>query len=142
MEASGETSKARRRELMALTIREFGFLCDEGFELVCQIGPATGSFKDGFKLTYAGAGMNLSVQYYDLELGVKFHLDQVVVDFLFLDENFFGNESTFQGMMFPDDKLPDALHRVSGLIRSNYSLILKGDPLTWSRITARLLRPE
>ena len=127
----------RLNDLMATAETAFAFLTTEGFTLTERRPAQTDSFRDGWWLRYESPGVEVRVEYSDMQFDVTFARDDVAATYLFVDREIFGQASGLHGDMFPVDKLEPVIHRVAAEIRAHYVPLLRGDAPFWDRV-ARL----
>jgi|GEM_PF-1563034 hypothetical protein len=128
-----EYMKLRRRTLDIAALR-FAFLTDYGLELTkSELGESI-SFKDGWEIIFSSKLISVKIAYYDMELIITITKGKIDAPYLLLDFYFYDNQSGFQGVMFPLDKLENAINRISEDIRINYCDILSVEKSIWDRI--------
>ena len=118
----------------AVAEQAFTFLLARGFTLHERWVTGGESFRDGWRLTYAGRSIQVVVQYMDVQFEVHFVRSDLDVSYLELDRDLFGRRSGFHGDMFPPDKLEAAIRKIAKDIQENYSGTLLGDELEWQKI--------
>ena len=119
----------------------FGFLTGLGFARTERFVTGGQGFRDGWRLTYESAELQVAVQYMDAQFEVHFRRDGLDASYLFIDRELFGRRSGFGGDMFPPRKLGPAIDRIAADIRSNYGDVLAASPEVWRRIRRQLEAP-
>ena len=130
------------RSFLNIAKHEFSFLSDRGFTLVEEKPPSSTSYRDGFRLRYAGSPVAIVVDYYEMEFFPTFSRGSTEANYYFIDYYLFANRSGYGGGMFPLDKLAAAIANIASDIRENYGSILAGDETTWTKISALLNAPR
>ena len=118
----------------------FGFLTEMGFQLHERWTSGGQSSRDGWRLSYASATVQIVVVYLDMQLEIGISRGQASIDYWAVDRDLFGRRSGFHGNMFPPQKLAPAIERVAADLRANYGPFLAGEEATWSRIMSELGR--
>src|SRR5687767_4580380 len=91
----------------------FQFLTDEGFTLRERWVSGGTSYRDGWRLTFAGSRTGVVVEYLDMQFEVRFVRDDVEISYLELDRDLHDRRSGFHGDMFPPEKLQSAIERIA-----------------------------
>jgi len=120
----------------------FGFLISRGFACVERFVTGGHSFRDGWRLTYQSAELQVTVQYMDMQFEVHFRRGPVDASYLFIDRELFGRRSGFGGDLFPPQKLGPVIDRVADDIRGNYGQVLAASSHVWRRIQQQLEAPS
>ena len=122
--------------------RAFEFLLQRGFTIRERWVTGGESFKDGWRLSYPGPKVGVTVQYLDAQFEVHFERAGVAASYLAIDRDVFGRRSGFHGDMFPPQKLEAAIMRIADDIRQHYDQILSGDEAEWARIEYLCNKPR
>src|SRR5689334_24612697 len=93
----------------AVAEEAFSFLATLSFTLHERWITGGVSFRDGWRLTFAGPRTRMVVQYLDVQFEVHFVRDGLDVSYLELDRDLYGRRSGFHGDMLPPEKLGPAL---------------------------------
>lgn len=112
----------------------FAFLAQLGFTVQERWITGGESFKDGWRLKFAGPNVEVVVQYMDMQFEVQFVREGIAVSYLEIDRELFDRRSGFHGDMFPVQKLEAAVNRIAEDIREHYGLIISGDEGVWKRV--------
>ena len=120
---------------LAVAEEAFAFLTKLEFALKGRFVSEGQSFKDGWRLTFAGPRTRVIVQYMDMQFEVQFARDNFEITYLELDRDLFRRRSGFHGDMFPPEKLQSAIRKIADDIRTNYGPTLEGDDTTWAKMS-------
>jgi hypothetical protein len=120
----------------------FAFLLERGFRLEERFVSGGKSFKDGWRLVYAGAGVRVTVRYVDMEFDVLFSRGGLEVDYLFIDRELRGRRSGFQGNMFPPQRVGSVIDQVAADIRDHFGSLLEGNPTEWAQLKKKFEAPR
>ena len=112
----------------------FAFLAQQGFTLQERWISGDESFKDGWRLTFAGPMGEVVLQYMELQFEVNFMREGIAVSYLEIDRELFNGRGGFHGDMFPIQKIEGAVNRIAEDIREHYSLVFSGDEGVWKRL--------
>ena len=120
----------------------FAFLLDQGFRLDERLVTEGQSYRDGWRLGYAGGEVRVVVQYLDMQFEVFFERAGVRTDYLFVDRERFHQRSGLHGNMFTPQNLGPIVDRVAADIRDHYGPLLQGDESEWARIERLTRAPK
>ncbi len=120
----------------------FSFLVDAGLSLELEEWPTSNSYRDGFRLHYAGSPVSVRVEYYDQDLVVWFDKGGERIPYLFIDKMLYANKSGFAGCMFGHTKVENVARRIADDVRENYRDILAGDNAIWDNLIALMHAPR
>ena len=127
-------------QLLALTKKHFDFLETTGFKITTEEEGDYSSFLETFfSITYQSPKTIIAIDFYDLQLGIHFKANNITSNYLFIDKNLFNNKSGIASMMFSN--IPAAIEKIALDIEHNYTAILNGDDVIWTKIKKLMSTP-